>query len=670
MRIHDDTCVDCKEGGDSDVDRDISMNEVEEVVRNLVDKSPGIDGIGNECIKKAGHITIPLLCELFNKVLETGIFPESWCTAIIVPIHKSGSVNNPNNYRGIALLSCISKIFTKIINKRLITWANINNKMFEEQGGFTRGKSTTDQIFILQALISKYLSRKGGRCYNVFVDFSKAFDTVPHLNLFYKLISEGLHGRVVCLLRNMYMNLKSCVQLESKCITRSFDCRVGTRQGCMLSPFFFIFYLNEYIRMCKDKQCKGIYVSEEYKDVTMLLYADDLVLIGDQVGNVQNLLNILSDFCSKWGLKVNMDKTKMLVYRNGGIVKQNEKCFINGVKIESVSYYKYLGVLFSTRLSWTPAQETLSAQGKKAMYFIDTMNYSCDFSYKTSCQLFYKCIIPVITYGCEIWGYDVHRCTENVLYTFCRKQLGVGSKTPIPAVLAECGQWPLFIACQVKLLKYWLKIISFQENSILQATYQLMYQLCNSGRINWATNVKTLLYKYGFGYIWEEQYVYDSEMFLKQFRRRLEDCYFQTWNSNRREMPKLRLYNQYKIYYEAEEYLFCNIPRIFRQCLAKFRTCNSSLEIEIGRHTSETVENRICKLCNENNIVCVEDEYHVLMKCPSYNDIRNIYIGSGDNMHHFLKIMSNKCESVQIRLACFVYYMFKIRTLKLAQISR
>ena len=108
------------------------------------------------------------------------------------------------NYRGIALLSCISKLFTKIINARLVSWATKNNKMSELQAGFTKGKSTIDHIFVLQSLVSKYLLRKKGRFYSVFVDFSKAFDTVPHLHLFYSLISGGIHGRTIAIFRNMY----------------------------------------------------------------------------------------------------------------------------------------------------------------------------------------------------------------------------------------------------------------------------------------------------------------------------------------------------------------------------------------------------------------------------------------------------------------------------------
>ena len=123
---------------------------------------------------------------------------------------------------------------------------------------------------------------------------------------------------------------------------------------------------------------------------------------------MQKLLVILSEFCEKWGMSVNMQKTKLIVFRNGGIIKQNEKCYFNGHEIESVPYYKYLGLLFSSRLSWSPAQEMLAQQASKAMYFIDKVNFECEFSFKTSKELFNKCIKPILIYGSEIWGINVH----------------------------------------------------------------------------------------------------------------------------------------------------------------------------------------------------------------------------------------------------------------------
>ena len=126
--------------------------------------------------------------------------------------------------------------------------------------------------------------------------------------------------------------------------------------------------------MVNSRHCKGIYLNEYYPDVTMLLYADDLVVLGDHVGRVQILLDILSEFCLKWGLQVNLDKTKVMVYRNGGIVKNTEIFYFNGHKIANVSYYKYLGIIMSTRLSWSPAQTTLSCQAQKAVGTIHQIN--------------------------------------------------------------------------------------------------------------------------------------------------------------------------------------------------------------------------------------------------------------------------------------------------------
>ena len=212
-----------------------------------------------------------------------------------------------------------------------ITEASENDKMYDVQAGFTKGKSTIDQIFVFQSLVSKYLSKQKVRFYSVFVDFSKAFDSVPHLHLFYSLLNGNLHGRVVNLLRNMYSKLKSCVLIDGS-LSDDFSCSIGTRQGCMISPFLFIFYLNELIKLVDENDCQGIYLDEHNPNVTMLLYADDLVIVGDHIGRVQKILNVLSEFCVKWGMKVNMSKTKSMIFRNGGVIKRNELLYYNGVR--------------------------------------------------------------------------------------------------------------------------------------------------------------------------------------------------------------------------------------------------------------------------------------------------------------------------------------------------
>ena len=118
------------------------------------------------------------------------------------------------------------------------------------------------------------------------------------------------------------------------------------------------------------------------------------------------------------------------------------------------------------------------------MYIISKMNYSCEFSLAASVSLFNKCILPILVYGAEIWGANTHHCIENVLHVFCRKQLGLGSRTPMPVLLGECGLFPLYIDCIMKVVKYWIKIISLEGNSLLKSCYSMMYRSAVNGGTN------------------------------------------------------------------------------------------------------------------------------------------------------------------------------------------
>ncbi len=263
---------------------------------------------------------------------------------------KKGSKSDVKNYRGISLLCTISKIFTKVLNNRLVVWSDQNNVLDESQGAYRKGRSTVDQIFSLHAIIQKYLRKRGGRFYVAYVDFSRAFDSIPHSILWYRLLNTGIHGRLITVIRSMYSQLKSCVK-TFKGLTNFFMCTIGTCQGCMNSQFLFSLYINELVNMCRELNCPSLYVDDNFPDFHLLMYADDICIVNDSVGRLQNQLNVLCTFCNKYGLNVNLSKTKVIIFRNGGPLRQNERFYFNGAELERVSYYKYLGVLFSSRLS-------------------------------------------------------------------------------------------------------------------------------------------------------------------------------------------------------------------------------------------------------------------------------------------------------------------------------
>ena len=176
----------------------ITQKEIEIAVKSLNSgKAPGPDGLVSEVYKCLLKDLVPYLEILFNMILPTGEFPASWSKSILTPIYKKGDRHNPKNYRGISLIDVMGKVFTKILNSRIVHWAEINNRFSEAQCGYRQGRSTIDHVFSLMGIIQKYISKKKGRLYCLYIDFSAAFDSVRHDMLWYVLMKLGLHGNIL-----------------------------------------------------------------------------------------------------------------------------------------------------------------------------------------------------------------------------------------------------------------------------------------------------------------------------------------------------------------------------------------------------------------------------------------------------------------------------------------
>ena len=157
---------------------------------------------------------IDVYVKLFNIVLNTGIVPSEWLSGFIIPIYKNkGERKNADNYRGITILSCFGKLFTSVINYRLTKFADEYNLIGHEQAGFRKGFSTTDHVFTFKCLLDMYLSDKN-RLYCAFIDYRKAFDSVDRINLWTKLLSNNINGKLFTVIYNLYKHAKSCVKMQ------------------------------------------------------------------------------------------------------------------------------------------------------------------------------------------------------------------------------------------------------------------------------------------------------------------------------------------------------------------------------------------------------------------------------------------------------------------------
>ena len=338
-----------------ELDTEISLSEIKKGIKLLKNgKSSGPDLLLNEFLKYGNDDILLYLHSLFNKIFDIGYFPESWGDGFIVPLHKKGSTDNVENYRGITLLSIVSKLFSNILNLRLDKWAEDYHVYVEAQAGFRKGMGTIDNIFILHSLISHCVNEKK-MLFSAFIDFKKAFDFVVRDVLWYKLIQMGVRGKILNIIQSMYNNIKSRVKFDN-IVSEEFSSFLGVRQGECLSPFLFSMYLNDLENVLIQKGTEGFDIG--MLKLYLLLYADDIVIFAETSEGLQYGLDNLAEYCKKWKLTVNIDKTKIMIFRKGGNLVRDMSLNYEGKNIEIVGKFVYLGITFTTGGSFNETHKT------------------------------------------------------------------------------------------------------------------------------------------------------------------------------------------------------------------------------------------------------------------------------------------------------------------------
>ncbi len=289
-----------------ELNEEITMEEVERAVRANVDKkASGCDEIRAGFIKNPHCIAF--LHALFNHCLEKGVVPSQWSRSIIVPISKKAKPTKyPNDYRGISLQSIILKTFCRILQTRLVDFLEENNLLSDEQNGYRRDRSCQDHLFVLSSVIENRRCLKQDT-YACFIDFRKAFDSVDRDLLWNKLASRyGIRGRFLVALKKMYERVESCVRVDDS-LTDWFEVSNGVKQGCILSPTLFSLFMEDLVQEIKDLK-QGVVCADVM--VSLLLFADDIVLIAPNPQNLQAMIDTVTNWCGRMGIRINTSKTK------------------------------------------------------------------------------------------------------------------------------------------------------------------------------------------------------------------------------------------------------------------------------------------------------------------------------------------------------------------------
>jgi len=398
---------------------------------------------------------------------------------------------------------------------------------------------------------------------------------------------------------------------------RSLDSTHGVLQGGIVSPKLFNLFLSDMSDYF-EQRCG---VSVNGVTFTHLLYADDLVLVSEDADGMQVLLDNLADYCRKWHLLINSQKSKVMIInpnRGNRAVVNNRQFSIENETLEIVDSYKYLGHIFcnSTR-THNMMHDHLATQAQRAMHALkervkSTVGY---LSPKVSLKMFDSHILPILDYTSEIWfsakEIDV---LERIQLKFLKNLLGVRHQTSTVAVLADTGRFPLLYRQQASAIKYWGRLTSDSCPPLLRRCYDIQLSLYQNRHPCWLTRIHQVT----DGLATNDQL--DSAAIIVRLYNKAHANMLSDINDSNK-FPKLRTYKLFKVDLRVEPYLNLNLSSSLFRSIARFRLSSHNLHIELGRHKRPFVlaENRTCKRCNMD---VIEDEFHCLMICEKWDTER------------------------------------------------
>ena len=367
-------------------------------------KSTGSDELPAGMIKDCKKAISKPLAFIINLSLQTGVFPSVWKNAKITPVHKKGDTKKPENFRPISVLPIFSKIIEKAAHAQISTFLEENKLLTEYQFGYREKRSTKMASTLLFDNIRTYID--GGNLVGaVFIDLTKAFDTVSHGTLLGKLHEYGITGIENEWLTNYLFNRSQVVNING-IVSNSQPLLHGVPQGSILGPLLFLLYFNDFPDCLEKCDC--------------VMYADDTVVYvaGKTIENIENQLEkdlekIASYFDdSQMIMNLSKGKTESLIFGTGKKLASTKKQIdikYRGHSIESVSEYKYLGNIADQHLTFNKNFEQVF---KKATGRLKLLKRLRSYLTQESALLIYQMmILPILVY----------RSTVKIYFTTTQK---------------------------------------------------------------------------------------------------------------------------------------------------------------------------------------------------------------------------------------------------------
>lgn len=364
--------------------------EVGEIIYHLKNThTSGMDGISSKMLKVCSKHLCKQIAAIINESFVEGVFPSCLKISKVIPVFKSGSKFDINNYRPITLTSVISKIIEIIFKIRLMVYLNDNNILSNCQYGFRSQCNTQVALFDIITSIEKN-KFKGNKASAVFIDLQKAFDTVDHQILQRKLELIGFSTNALNWISSFVQNRSQMVYVNGHYSSVK-SCKLGVPQGSVLGPILFLLYINNIENLKLNGQ--------------LFLYADDIALVyGEQVyPELQQSMNadllLIKSWMSNNRLHLNAKKTKFMIFNQSNLSLDIK---YDNIPIERVKKFKYLGVTIDCCLKFNVYIDLLKIRLSRAAGIFRRI--SSVLSYSTKRMVFFAFFSSIMDYGIEIYG--------------------------------------------------------------------------------------------------------------------------------------------------------------------------------------------------------------------------------------------------------------------------
>jgi hypothetical protein len=462
----------------------------------------------------------------------------------------------------------------------------------------------------------------------------------------------------------------------------SFNICKGTEQGHPLSPELFKVYFKELSDFLNKADTCNPVLSDIR--ITHLAWADDVVIMALDRSSLDKQLRIIEEYCKKWGLEINISKTKFMIM-NSRITRSHPipgSCpSINNRELERVSSYCYLGIIISSNGKLSDAVNSLSQKGLGAMFslrntidrrFIDPRNLN---------SLFTMLIKPIITYGCQIWlpcsplarslaafspsqllqdhkllSLIAKQPYEKVLLRHLKYLLGINRRSCNAAAWGETGQYPLITNCVSQCIRYFKRIITLDDECFVKAAIKEQISMS----LSWFSGIKGFVES--FDNINRSDYEQNTSSFLNallmanacspiDITTNIKKAFADSWANQLQSSTKLSFYNSIKTEFSWEPYLDSDCVPDFkeRRSTAQIRSSAHKLNIETGRYNNTPHQDRLCDFCtslvsshSSPNPIAVESEDHFINECPHGSTIRSSFI---NRLHSLIPNLSVEASS-------------------------